>query len=187
MNQEAQSLVSLPAGELVTIPTQDGGQLRCVVSGEGPPVVLAHGYIHDVGSNNLIRSLLNEQGFKVYGFEQRGHGASSIGSDGVSAKVMARDYGDVLSHFELKDAVLFAHSMGGFLAITFHIEYPELANRHLKGVVIASSHAGQVARKNPQNRVLATLIQLRFGRLIFNTPVLNSAISKTVFGKNPSP
>ena len=186
MSTESTQLVSLPSGESITIPTRDGASLRCVISGEGPPVVLAHGYLHDIGSNNLLRAELNARGYKVYGFEQRGHGESTIGNEGVSASVMARDYADVFEHLNLENAVLFAHSMGGFLSLIFQMEYPEAAAKHLKGSVVATAHAGRVADQNVQNMILARLIQLRLGPIIFKSPLLNMKISETVFSPGAS-
>lgn len=186
MSTSSTQLVSLPKGESIEITTRDGASLRCVISGEGRPVILAHGYLHDIGSNNLLRAELNRRGYRVYGFEQRGHGASTIGNEGVSAAVMARDYVDVLEHLQVEDAVLFAHSMGGFLSLVFQMEHPEVATKYLRGSVVATAHAGRVADQNFQNMVLARLIQLRLGPLIFNAPILNMKISETVFAPGAS-
>ena len=186
MSTQSTQLVSLPHGESIDITTRDGASLRCVVSGEGPPVVLAHGYLHDLGSNNLLRAELNARGYRVYGFEQRGHGQSTIGNEGVNALVMARDYADVLTQLNVENAVLFAHSMGGFLSLIFQMEYPEISTQHLRGSVIATAHAGRIADQNIQNMVLARLIQLRLGPLIFKSPVLNMKISETVFSPSAS-
>ncbi len=159
------------AGDEVAIERPDGTQLRTVTVGEGPhTAVLAHGFGSAADEWNVIAPLLVDRGFRVVAFDQRGHGASVIGSDGISSSAMAGDYGAVLDGHDVRDAVLVGHSMGGFLGITFLLDgAPELRAR-VKASLLMATFAGDVNRKNPQNRVQIPLLKsgilqrlLRFG------------------------
>lgn len=76
--------------------------------------------------------MLVKAGYRVIVFDQRGHGQSTIGSSGVGSRPMAEDYRAIVEHFDVKDAVLVGHSMGGFLAQVFLLTLPEVAKKHLK-------------------------------------------------------
>lgn len=82
----------------------DGGRLHVAHAGSGPTVVLAHGYLVDHSSYAPVITLLLEKGYRVIAFDQRGHGASRVGSEGMSSSAMAQDYLSVLEHFQVEDA-----------------------------------------------------------------------------------
>ena len=106
-----------PRGETSYVERPDGTRLRVVIAGSGPTVVLAHGIYMDVVEWSVLWDMLLARGYRVVAFDQRGHGQSTIGADGISTRTMAEDYLAVLEHIDAHDAVLLAHSMGGFLAI----------------------------------------------------------------------
>ena len=54
--------------------------IRAVVAGEGPTVVLAHGYGVPLAEWNIVWEELLDRGHRVIAFDQRGHGRSTIGS-----------------------------------------------------------------------------------------------------------
>ena len=122
-----------PDGDEIVIERQDGTKIRAISAGEGPTVVLAHGYGYTLQEWNVVWSKLRQAGCRVIAFDQRGHGQSTIGSDGIGSKQMAGDYRAVLEHFDVRDAVLVGHSMGGFVSIVFLLEHPVVAAQRLKG------------------------------------------------------
>ena len=71
----------------------------------------------NVGKSTLTNRMLGED--RVVAFDQRGHGGSTIGSDGIGSRQMASDYGAVLEAYDVNNGVLVGHSMGGFLALAF--------------------------------------------------------------------
>src|SRR5262245_51510802 len=77
-----------PAGEETFIDTPDGTRIRAVAGGSGPTVVLAHGYGYTLQEWSLIWTMLLDAGYRIIAFDQRGHGKSTIGSDGVGSKQM---------------------------------------------------------------------------------------------------
>ena len=114
-----------PQGEEVLIHRPDGTVLRALVAGEGPTVVLAHGYTATLGDWNIVWDELVARGHRVIAFDQRGHGRSTLGSAGIGSEPMAADYAAVLEHFDVRDGVLVGHSMGGFVAIRAVLDHPE--------------------------------------------------------------
>lgn len=150
-----------PQGEVTFVERTDGTRLRAISAGgagSGQTVVLAHGYGITLHEWNIVWELLRAAGFRVICFDQRGHGQSTIGRDGVVARVMAEDYLAVLRHFDVQDGILVGHSMGGYLAMTALTEIPEVLSR-LSGVVLCATFAGQINDGAPQNRVQLPLIE----------------------------
>ena len=146
-----------PRGETVIVERPDGTRIRVVVAGEGPTVVLAHGIYMSVVEWSVLWDMLLARGYRVVAFDQRGHGESTIGSDGISTMSMAGDYLAVLEALDARDAVLLAHSMGGFIAIAAVLDVPGVAER-LRGLILMSTFPGDVLRGAPQNKAQIPLI-----------------------------
>jgi pimeloyl-ACP methyl ester carboxylesterase len=110
-------LLAEPEGEETLIGRPDGTMLRAVIAGDGPPVILAHGYTATLAEWNVVWDELLARGFRVIAFDHRGHGSSNLGSDGIGSQPMAADVAAVLKHFNVRDGILVGHSMGGFVTI----------------------------------------------------------------------
>lgn len=167
---------------------KDGTRLRCFVAGAGPTVVLAHGYLGDHSGFDLIAPRLVSAGRRVVIFDQRAHGGSSIGTEGLSPRAMASDYAALLEHFDVRRGVLVGHSMGAFLSVVFSILHAGMARARLRGLVLVSGHAGGVAEKSPQNRV--QIAMARFGptrRLVVSTRTSARLMARTLFGDVADP
>ncbi len=90
---------------------------------ETPPLVLIHG----AGGTHLywppeIRRL---RGFCVYAIDLPGHGKSSDSDGQQSIEEYARYMIQWLESLKLRRAVLIGHSMGGAIALTLALNYPE--------------------------------------------------------------
>lgn len=141
------------------ITTSDGTKISTVSMGSGTPIVLAHGYALDMHCWNIVADELVARGFKVIAFDQRGHGRSTIGANGLGSKQMVDDYLAIMREYEVKNGVLVGHSMGGFIAIRALVEQSEAMASHLRGCLLMATFAGDVNRKNLQNRVQIPLIK----------------------------
>ncbi|MEN0062893.1 MAG: alpha/beta hydrolase [Myxococcota bacterium] len=151
-------LTRLPNGQERWIERPDGTRIRTVMGGDGPPtVVFVHGYGAHFGEWNVITESLDDIGWVA--FNLRGHGGSTIGTDGVDTNAMAEDYKAVLETYDVRNGVLVGHSTGGFLGIRFLLEHPEVVAERLQGCVLVATFAGDVGRANPQNRIQIPLIQ----------------------------
>ena len=169
------------------IATDDGTRLSTVSMGSGTPVVLAHGFALDMHGWNVIAEDLVRRGFRVIAFDQRGHGRSDIGSQGVGSRQMVDDYLAVLRAYDVTGGILVGHSMGGFLAIRALVEQPTAMARHLRGCVLMATFAGDVNRKNIQNRIQIPMIQSGLmGRMIRNDATA-AFFAKSVMGDEKFP
>ncbi len=145
-------------GTPMTVERPDGTRLHTVVLGSGPrTVMLAHGYGGSQKGWNVVGAALAQQGFRVIAFDQRGHGQSTVGSDGVGTSQMASDYAAILAAHEARDAILVGHSMGGFLSIAFLLDHD--GRERVGGLLLMATFAGDVGRNNPQNKLQIPLIR----------------------------
>lgn len=176
-----------PPGETVFIQRPDGTRLRAMVQGNGPTVVMAHGFCITLIEWNILWAALLKNGYRVIAFDQRGHGQSTIGSDGLNAATMAGDYQAVLEHFDVHDGILVGHSMGSFLSIVFLLTHPEVAAARLKGVVLVAGMAGNVLRDAPQNRVQVPLIKAGIIERVVRSDTYKWFFGASLFGQTPSP
>ncbi len=151
-------LLGEPEGDETLITRPDGTVLRAMDAGQGPPVVLVHGYTVTLAEWNVVWDMLLARGFRVIAFDQRGHGRSTLGADGIGSESMADDLAAVLRHFDVRDGVLVGHSMGGFVSIRAMIDHPDLAQR-LRGLVLFATWAGRVLDGAPQNRLQIPLLE----------------------------
>lgn len=165
----------------------DGTRLRCFVAGAGPTAVLAHGYLDDHSGFDEVVPKLVDTGKRVVLFDQRAHGRSSAGSDGVSSRSMAGDYAAVLERFEVMDGVLVGHSMGAFLSVVFSILHAGVARERLRGLVLVGGHAGGVAEGSPQNRVQIAMVERGVMRLVLSTRTTARWMARTLFGEVAEP
>ena len=100
---------------------------------------------------------------------------------------MAADYAAVLEHHDVRNGVLIGHSMGGFLATAFVLHHPAIAAARLRGIVLASTHAGDVARGSPQNRVQIDLIELGGMAALGHSKWAARRMARTLFGDVAEP
>ena len=170
------ALSAEPPGETTFVERPDGTRIRVVTAGEGPTVVLAHGIYMSIVEWSVLWDMLLARGYRVVAFDQRGHGQSTIGSDGISTASMSGDYLAVLEAVDAHDAVLLAHSMGGFLAIAAVLDVPGVAER-LRGLILMSTFPGDVLRGAPQNKAQIPLIKSG----VLTRMVANDTIG-TIFG-----
>lgn len=167
-----------------TIEREDGTRLHSVVVGSGAKtLVFAHGYGANKDEWNIICQKLDPSVYRSIVFDQRGHGESTIGSDGISSDSMASDYEAVLEAYDVRDGVLAAHSMGGFLAQKFMLTYPEVANARLKGCLLIATFAGDVNKQNFQNRLQIPLIKSGILLRLIKNKAIGRAFTRTLIGE----
>ena len=181
-----QDLLREPSGQDTVLERPDGTRLRVRVAGAGPTVVLAHGIALTLGEWNLVSDLLLADGYRVVAFDARGHGQSTIGTEGVSAPVMAADLAAILEATSSTDAILVGHSMGGFLALEAVLEVPGVADR-LAGLVLVASFAGDILDGAPQNRAEAPILRSRLLPRLGANPTIGTLFAASFFGPHPSP
>ena len=150
-----------------TIRTHDGLTLRgrdWPVSGGRGTIVLVHGLGEHVGRYEHVAASLNQRGWRVVGFDQRGHGAS----EGERGRLGAADdlLADLAPVLDLAHAaaprplVLLGHSMGGTVAARFvagGLESPRPGWYRPVDALVLSSPALETGMSMAQKAMLATI------------------------------
>jgi pimeloyl-ACP methyl ester carboxylesterase len=111
------------------------GKINYTVSGEGPVIVLLHGYLESSEIWDGLAEKLSS-GFKVICIDLPGHGLSDIFGPVQTMEFMAEVTRDLLDNLKIKKAFLCGHSLGGYVALAFLERFPE----YLSGYSLFHSH-----------------------------------------------
>lgn len=92
--------------------------------GSGPALVLLHGYPLDHSIWTQQMSDLSQK-YQVIIPDLRGFGKSSAPEGIYHMHSMAEDVVALLNHLQVDKAVIAGHSMGGYIALAFAMQYPD--------------------------------------------------------------
>lgn len=147
------------AGTRSILERPDGTRLRVVVAGEGPKVILLeHGFAMSADFWRILAPALVDHGYRVVAYDRRGHGESTVGSQGFASKALREDLKAVAEHFQVEDAVLVCHSMGNFVALGALPD--ENFRRRFRFAVLVSPTTGDSAKGTPLVRMSAPLMRM---------------------------
>jgi 3-oxoadipate enol-lactonase len=105
--------------------------------GEGPPVVLAHGFLMDSTMfDPQVRALA--PAFRVIRFDARGFGRTQTDGNRFTYWDSAEDCIRLMDHLGIARAVVGGMSQGGFLALRAALKWPD----RVKALVLISSQGG---------------------------------------------
>lgn len=138
----------LPVGQAATVKTDDGAELAVTVAGphDGPAVVLAHCWGGGREVWAPVAHRLVKTGHRVVLYDQRGHGSSTVGADGLSIPRLGGDLKAVLEEVNARDAVLAGHSMGGMTIQSMAAHHPEAVEQRARAVVLVATAAAGLSR-----------------------------------------
>lgn len=125
----------------------EDGYLNYVVKGEGPAVVLLHGFLEDHSIWNKFADKLSEK-YKVVAIDLPGFGNSSVFKEGNSLAFMANAVYYILLEENINDCIMVGHSMGGYVTLSFAKHYPDKLN----GIVLFHSQAAADDEEGKHNR-----------------------------------
>ncbi len=127
----------------------NGVRLHYVARGEGPTVLLLHGFPETHRSWDLQLPFLAGQGFRAVAPDLPGYGQSEAPRSGYDLDTLARDVAELAKHLGPEPVRLVGHDWGG--AITWRVAalYPELLERV---VVLACPHPELMAQALLSNR-----------------------------------
>jgi non-heme chloroperoxidase len=95
------------------VTTPDGTEIYYVEQGEGPPIVLSHGWPLCSDAWRLELKLFADEGYRVIAHDRRGHGRSAKTYRGNDMLTYAHDLAVLVEHLNLRDLVVVGHSTGG--------------------------------------------------------------------------
>jgi len=116
-------------------------------TGEGPPLVLIHGFPLDRSIWNEVTPLLEDH-FDLIAPDLRGFGGSGTVDSPYTMTDMADDIAALLDRSGIAEARLAGHSMGGYVALALAKKYPE----KVAGLALVSSQAGGDSPEGAQGR-----------------------------------
>jgi pimeloyl-ACP methyl ester carboxylesterase len=157
-----------------------GKQIHYQVSGNGPALVLLHGFLES-GSiwKNFARKL--SRSYRVIIIDLPGHGLSeNIGAVNTMDE-MAESVHLVLKSLHVSSCLMAGHSMGGYVTLAYAEKYP----RTLKGFALFHSQAAadsQEARTN-RDRTIALVEKDHHGFILNFIPDLFDPDNVKKFGK----
>lgn len=82
-----------------------------------PVILFLHGALGTSQDLAPLRELVEAKGFKTLGFDFSGHGTVSAWPNEFRIDLFAHDLENYLKKHNLKDVVVFGHSMGGYVAL----------------------------------------------------------------------
>jgi pimeloyl-ACP methyl ester carboxylesterase len=108
----------------------DGLKINYIVEGEGPPIVLVHGFAVNLHGNwrvtGVVEALVAD-GRQVIALDVRGHGRSDKPHDPEAYRGLkiAEDVIALMDHLGVDRADLMGFSMGGIIALALLFSYPQ--------------------------------------------------------------
>ena len=127
------------------------------VTGEGPDVVLLHGFAEDSSVWKFQEAFL-ESHFRLILPDLPGSGRSSfLPMDGISPADLTGVYADIIKEIIEKEAVghcvFLGHSMGGYIALAFAAKYEGLLAG--LGLVHSTAYADSAEKKEARSKGIA--------------------------------
>jgi pimeloyl-ACP methyl ester carboxylesterase len=105
---------------------RDGVSLYYEVHGDGPPLILTHGFS---ATSQMWKGQIDALAphFKVITWDMRGHGQSDYPADqsAYSEEATVADIAALLDAVGAKDAVVGGLSLGGYMSLAFHRVHPD--------------------------------------------------------------
>jgi epoxide hydrolase 4 len=136
----------------------NGIRMHYVTQGEGPLVVLLHGFPEFWYSWRYQIPVLAEHGYRVVAPNLRGYNESDKPRKGYDMGTLLLDIVGLIQALGYEKAIIVGHDWGGALAWSFAIRYPAMTERL---VVLNMAHPGAMMRE------FRTLKQLRKSWYIF--------------------
>ncbi len=106
---------------------RDGVAINYQIEGEGPAVLLTHGFCASTVMWRDNVPALVEAGYKVITWDMRGHGKSASPDDLAlySAERTVADMDALLDAADTEKAVIAGMSLGGYMTLAYHLAHPE--------------------------------------------------------------
>ena len=140
----------------------DGVRLRVLDVGEGPPILLLHGFLDSSYTWRRVIPLLQDR-YRVIALDLPGFGYSDKPYEPLSFVEYARVVVGVLDQLQIDQAFLVGNSMGGSVALRVAIDFPE----RVRGLVPIAAGTPR-DEDEPLNAI--NLLRMRFvGELCIHT------------------
>jgi pimeloyl-ACP methyl ester carboxylesterase len=127
---------TVPAGFTEHTAELSGAQVHYVIGGQGPAVVLLHGFPETWWTWREVMPRLAER-HTVIAPDLPGVGCSSVGAEGYGSATMARDVHDLVTSLGIDRVALVGHDTGGWVAYAYARQFrEEVSHLVLSGAAI---------------------------------------------------
>jgi pimeloyl-ACP methyl ester carboxylesterase len=164
--------------------TSSAGELHVEERGSGRPIVLLHGHGATVGTFSRLAPRLAANGHRVVALDQRGFGRSSAVPGDFTFRGLLEDVVVVLEELDLRDAVIVGHSMGGAVALGVAVQFPEVTDERVRGLVLLNSTARGPA-DDRRHRALVTAMDWPYLERLSRHPRHGVVLTRGNFGSRP--
>ncbi len=107
----------------------NGINLHYIVAGDGPDVVMLHGFLGNLAVWHLQMVPQLRKEFRITTYDLRGHGYSDVTATGYTPADMAEDLKGLLDGLGIQKTVLVGHSFGADVCLYFAYKHPERVER----------------------------------------------------------
>lgn len=160
----------------VTVLTPPAARATTTTAGD---VVLVHGWAHTRRTWGTVADRLIRAGHRVVLYDQRGHGASTLGRAPLSVERLGADLAAVLGATDAHQAVVVGHSGGGFAALAYAAASPSAGR--LRGLVLLGTAAhGQDTPDSEVSMMGSALFAWALRRPWLGRLLLGSTVGKGV-------
>ena len=174
-------MLRAPEGTAETIERPDGTRLHAISAGAGPAILLVHGFGIAMNEWSLVMPDLVTRGHRVIAYDHRGHGGSTVGSDGWTSAALFGDLRAVAAHFDLADAVLVGHSMGTFTVLGALAD-PGLRARTQAAVLVSTAPGDLFRGASLPARMQVPLVRSGILQRVAASPRLGPSVVKAALG-----
>jgi non-heme chloroperoxidase len=180
--------LEMPEHGTTTVTTRDGAELAVWTMGDPsrPPIVLVHGWTGAQDAWATIARQLLANGRRVVSFDQRGHGASTLGEEGTTLDALAGDLVEVLEAIDARHAVVVGHSMGGMSVQTMAVTRPDVVKARVAGLVLASTEAADSVPTGLVLRLGEWLVSSQLSTWALSDRFVGPVFTRSSFGKSAS-
>jgi non-heme chloroperoxidase len=143
----AATVLDVDGADAFKVERPDGAVLDGVIVGpdSGSPVVLSHCWTGSRATWEPVAARLVAAGRRVVLYDQRGHGASTMGPGAPTVEQLGEDLAAVLEAVDARDAVLAGHSMGGMTLQALAVTRPDVIAERIRALVLAGTAGFGVA------------------------------------------
>ncbi len=135
--------IPLPNGSVIHVPGR-GEMFVRDTGGEGPPVLLLHGWMFSADLNwYTTYDALSEAGYRVLAVDHRGHGRGIRSAEPFSLKDCADDADALLAQLKVQPVMAVGYSMGGPIASLLARHHPQL----VAGLVLGATSMNWSGRR----------------------------------------
>ena len=135
--------IPLPNGTVIHVPGR-GEMFVRDSGGEGPPVLLLHGWMFSADLNwYTTYDALSEAGYRVLAVDHRGHGRGIRSAEPFSVKACADDAAALLAQLKVQPVMAVGYSMGGPIASLLARHHPQL----VAGLVLGATSMNWSGRR----------------------------------------